>query len=114
MAFFLGGGFPMVFIALFGALAIAHAARFAIWPDRSRIAAILAYAGAVVFAGLAGVCVDLSVVGRNVAQAEVSDEMRPLIVLVGFAESMAPAILGFSIAAVVCLLIAAGLRRSSA
>ena len=110
MQFFLGGGFPMVFIALFGAITIAHAVRFAVWPAPGRARAVVAYAAAVGFAAVAGVCVDLSVTARRAA-TDGGEDMAAWV-LMGASESLAPAILGFAILSVVALAVAVGLRRS--
>jgi hypothetical protein len=112
---FVGGGFPMLFIALFGAIALAQAVRFAVQPLPGRVGPVAAYAAAVGFAAIAGVCVDLSMVGRTVAGAE---DLAPADmarwVLMGVSESMAPAILGFAFLAVIALAVAVGLRRTPA
>lgn len=113
MEFFVGGGFPMVFIALFGSIALAQAVRFAVQPLPERVGPVAAYAAAVGFAAIAGVCVDLAVVGRHVAQAEdLAPAEMARWVLMGIAESMAPAILGFAFLSVIALAVAVGLRRA--
>ncbi|MEQ1500829.1 MAG: hypothetical protein ABMB14_01295 [Myxococcota bacterium] len=115
MGWFVGGGFPMVFIVVFGGIALAGAARFALFPASGRLPAVAAYAAAVVFAALSGVCVDLATTLRSVgALDDVDPEQRARIVMVGAAESLAPAILGFAIVGVVCLIAAIGLRRMPA
>jgi hypothetical protein len=111
--FFVGGGFPMVFIALFGTIALAQAVRFAVQPLPDRVGPVVAYGAAVGFAAVAGVCVDLSVTARHVANAE---ELAPMElarwVLMGVSESLAPAILGFAFLSVIALAVAVGLRRA--
>lgn len=108
MTFFLEGGFPMVFVAVFGGVAFASALRFALHPAHGRVAPIVAYGVAVALVSVAGLCVDLATVFRYCGQ---SDEDRVPILLVGAAESMAPPIFGFSVLAIVALVTAIGLRR---
>lgn len=113
VGFFLAGGFPMVLITLFGLLAAVAAVRFAVRPVARRLAHIGALCLALVFAGLAGVAADLLAVATNVAanpEWSQSDEL-PLVLLVGFGESMTPAILSFSFVAGISLVVALGLRR---
>lgn len=111
MAWFVGGGFPMVFIAVFGAVALAGAVRFALHPMPGRIGPVGAYGAAVALAAIAGVAVDLSFVARVASGEDIPDEMVVRIALMGFSESLAPAILGFAILSVVALVTAVGLRR---
>ena len=111
MGWFVGGGFPMVFITVFGAVALLGAVRFALQPRSGRVAPVVAYGAAVALAALAGVAVDLSVVARVASSEEIASDLRARIVLAGVGESLAPAILGFSILAVVALVTAVGLRR---
>jgi hypothetical protein len=109
MSWFVAGGFPMVFIAVFGLLALAGAGRFA--AVGGPVAPVLAYAAAVGFAALAGVAVDLAFTVRNVVALEVETEQMARMLLMGASESLAPAIMGFAVLAVVFLLTAVGLRR---
>ncbi|MEZ4234576.1 MAG: hypothetical protein R3F59_00105 [Myxococcota bacterium] len=85
MTFFVGGGFPMLFIALFGTIALVQAVWFAIQPRPGRVGPVAAYAAAVGFAAVAGVCVDLAATARHVAQdPDIAPEMVARIVLMGF------------------------------
>lgn len=111
MSWFVGGGFPMVFITVFGAVALLGAVQFALQPRPGRIGPVIAYGAAVALAALAGVAVDLSMVGRVASSEEVASDLRQRIVLAGISESLAPAILGFAILSVVALITAVGLRR---
>jgi hypothetical protein len=108
VAFFLAGGFPMVFVIVFGLVALASAVRFALAPAPGRVGPIVAYGIAVLLVSTAGALVDAGVVLRVVAQAE--DSQVPIL-LVGLSESLSPPILGFSLVAVVALVTAVGLRR---
>jgi len=113
VGFFLAGGFPMVLIAVFGLLAAVAAVRFAIHPLRRRLAHIGALCVALVFSGVAGVAADLHAVATHAAadpEWSTSDQL-PLVLLVGFGESMTPAILSCSFVAGIALVVALGLRR---
>ena len=107
------GGFPMIVIVVVGLLALVAAARFAWSPAPGRLPYIGALALAVGSSAIAGVAVDLVAVSTKVpANPEWADSPDlPLIVLAGFGESLAPAILGAGIVAVTALLVATGLRR---
>ena len=113
MGFFLAGGFPMVLIAVFGLVAVIAAVRFALHPLPRRLAHIGALCVALVFAGVAGVAADLLAVATNVAANPEwsSSEQLPLVLLVGFGESMTPAILSSSFVVGIALVVALGLRR---
>jgi hypothetical protein len=105
----------MVLIATFGVVAAFAAVRFAMRPVAERLAHIGALCVALVFSGLAGVAADLLAVATNVAanpEWSASGEL-PLVLLVGFGESMTPAILSFSLVAGISLVVALGLRRMS-
>ena len=66
MDFFLMGGFPMVAILVFGAVALVNAARFAWAPGPGRVPYQVALGAALVFAGLGGSAVDLMTVAMQV------------------------------------------------
>jgi hypothetical protein len=113
MWFILAGGFPMIVILIVGVIALVGAARFAMTPVARRLPYLGALALAVAATSFAGTCADLLTVSVKVpAHPEMaSNENLPLILLVGFGESLTPAILGAAIVAVVALLVAVGLRR---
>ena len=48
VSFFLSGGFPMVFVLVFGLVAIAASTRFALQPAEGRVGALVAYASSVI------------------------------------------------------------------
>lgn len=115
MSLFLEGGFAMLFVAVFGLVALVSAARYALQPVPGAERAIVAYGAAVLFVSLAGVAIDLDAVGTNVAaHPEWADEAGGLglVVLVGVGEALSPAIVGLAVLGVVSLLLAIGLRRS--
>jgi len=113
MDFFMMGGFPMFLILVFGAVAVANAARFAWAPGPGRVPYQLALGAALLFAGLGGTAVDLMTVALRVPQNEewAADPQVWLIVLTGFGESMAPTILALGTLIAQSLLVALGLRR---
>lgn len=107
------GGAPMVVIVLFGLVALLVAARFAWRPDRAQLPWLGGLSAAVFFSIPAGVAADLATVCTQVpANPELAgSDQLPLIVMVGFGESMAPAILGFGVLSLVALVASVGLRR---
>jgi hypothetical protein len=112
--FLLGGGLPIIFTLVFGLIAVVAAARFAIRPKAQAVAAIKALTSSVIFSSLCGVAADLAAVGKAAPEFAASPEgagQVHLILLVGFAESMAPAILGFGLLQVSWILVAFGYRR---
>ncbi len=114
MTLFLAGGFPMVFVLVFGAVAIASAVRFALAPAGGGAGAVAAYAAAVLCVSVAGAAYDLARVCRYVqAQAPTGDELLTVLVI-GAGESLSPLILGASLVAVAALATAVGLRRRAA
>jgi hypothetical protein len=111
--FFLAGGFPMILITVFGAVAVVSAIRFVFAPSIGRLVHLCALCVALLSAGTAGVAADLRAVSVNVSadpEWATSDEL-PMVLLVGFGESMTPAILSLSIVACVALIAALGVRR---
>jgi hypothetical protein len=114
VSFFLAGGFPMVFVLVFGGVAIASAGRFAMQPVAGGARSIVAYGAAVAFTSIAGLAVDLAAVGYNVVEhPEWAAEAGGIgaVALMGLGEALSPVILGFALLAVTSLLTAVGLRR---
>ena len=113
MDFFLMGGFPMVAILVFGAVALVNAARFAWAPGPGRVPYQVALGAALVFAGLGGSAVDLMTVAMQVPSNPewANDPQVGLIVLTGVGESLTPTILACGALLAQSLLIALGLRR---
>jgi hypothetical protein len=113
MDFFRMGGFPMVVIVVFGALALVNAARFAWAPGPGRVPYQLALGAAILFAGLGGTAVALMTVALTVPSRPewANDPQVAMIVLTGFGESMAPAVLALGALIAQALLVALGLRR---
>lgn len=112
-ALFAAGGIPMFFIVAFGLIALVAAVLFAIRPDVRKVEAVKSLSIATVLSVFAGVASDFAAVGYNVPRhPEWSRSPNVgLIILEGFAESMSPAIFGFSMLAVVWMIMAVGHRR---
>jgi hypothetical protein len=113
MWFILAGGFPMIVILLVGAMTLVGAARFAMTPIPGRLPYLGALALAVAATSFAGMAADLLTVSIKVpGNPELTSSTDlPIILLVGFGESLTPAILGASIVAITAILVAVGLRR---
>jgi hypothetical protein len=76
---------------------------------------VRSFSGATAFSIVSGVCLNLATVGSKVP-AGLEWENRPklpLIVMVGIAESLAPAILGFMLLSLAWTVMAVGYRRLS-
>lgn len=110
----IAGGAPMVGIAIFGLVAIMAAARFAARPSEGNLPYIGALAAAVLCSIPAAVAADLATVSVRVSEGDFGTENLETIVLAGVGESLAPAIFGFSMLAVIALVCAVGLRRRAA
>jgi hypothetical protein len=111
MWFILAGGFPMIVILVVGAIALVGAVRFALTPVAGRLPYLGALSLAVAATSFAGMCADLLTVSVKVPAMLTSSDDLAIILLVGFGESLTPAILGAAIVAVIALLVAVGLRR---
>lgn len=113
MDFMRAGGYSMWLILLLGGVALGVAVWFAIRPGERKLSFLRPMSVATVFAVLSGVFSDLGAVMHHVAnrpEFAQSPDLH-LIVMTGIGESMAPAVLGFSILSVTWLLAAVGLRR---
>jgi hypothetical protein len=112
LTFFLAGGPSMLFVLGLGFAALISAAGFARHPDPRRTGTVIALTVAASFASLNGVAMDLSAVGRNVAQnAEWKNDELSRVVLMGLNESLSPIILGGALLCVTWLVMAFGYRR---
>lgn len=108
------GGFPMWVVLAFGLTALVTAFVFALRPDERNIRFIKGMAAATIFASISGVAIDLSTVAHFVSSRDIESDQRTRIVLEGAGESMAPAVMGFTMVALVALLLAVGARRLDA
>ena len=103
----------MIVILLFGFLALGAAIRFARKPELETVGAVRALSMATTFAVLGGTASDLGAVFHYMVSHDTGDETLTIL-FTGLSESMAPAILGFSLLAVTWFVSAAGLRRVGA
>ncbi len=111
--FFQAGGFVMFFVLGFGALAIAAGVYFARSPDDRRLGLVRALSRTTLFSMLAGIATDFAAVFHNVPNHPewLEGTSLPMVVMTGFAEALAPAILGFTLLALASLVTAVGMRR---
>lgn len=114
LTLFKEGGFPMWAVLAFGLTALVTAFVFAVRPSERNIRFIKGMASATILASIAGVAIDFSTVAHYVSEKEMAADQRWRTVLEGFGESMAPAVMGFTMVALVALLVAVGTRRLDA
>lgn len=111
------GGFPMWFILAFGLVALAAAARYALFPNaaRSRPGFIKAMSDATLWATLACLAADLGTTGWRLTHTEAwrNDPGWHFILIAGFAESMSPLVMGFAFLTLTSLLVAVGRSRET-
>jgi hypothetical protein len=115
MTLFREGGFPMWFLLVFGALSLISSARFALRPAASRLRLAAALSLATLFTVLTAIAAALATVGQQAPGylAQHPEQTLATVLLQGFAESMSPAILGFTMLTLVALFIALGCYRDS-
>ncbi|MBW2704482.1 MAG: hypothetical protein JRF33_27000, partial [Deltaproteobacteria bacterium] len=101
LTFFREGGFSMVLVSLFGLTCLALAVALAIKPSERKLALLRPMSLATIFMVLSGLASNLAAVGKNCAMTPGISDQPDLhkFVLLGIGESMAPAILGFSLLA---------------
>jgi hypothetical protein len=107
------GGWPMWFTLAFGLISLGAGARFAHLGQRRQLGFLIGMSLATLFSVLNGIAADLSAVGHSIGQGYPHDE-RNLVERVaaqGFAESMSPGILGFTLLSLTWMLAAVGLSR---
>ncbi len=107
-------GFPIWFVLAFGALTLLCSARYAATPRVERLALAGALACATLFSTFTAVCADLAAVGHHGPEflAQHPDTQVYALVLQGGAESLSPAIIGFSVLTLAALLTALGCYRA--
>jgi hypothetical protein len=105
------GGFPMVFVIGFGLITLIAAIGFAVRPARRKLPFLRGMSMATLFAILSGICADLAAVGHNVPARLADDPKWYFSLILGFGESMAPGILGFTVLALAWMVSAVGERR---
>ncbi|MDB4981487.1 MAG: hypothetical protein JWM82_2239 [Myxococcales bacterium] len=108
------GGGPILFVVVFGALTFAAAAVFAARGDRRRLSFITWMGLATLLSVGAGLAADFAAVGHDGLEHCAAHHIEPLpCVLLGFAESMAPAIVGFTLLSLAAMLTAVGMSRTA-
>lgn len=114
MWFFLAGGVPMLFVLVFGAVALAAAVAYATRPEPEKLGHLVALGISVLCASFAGVAADLLAVSVKVPTFLEGDGAPGLgvLVLAGFGEAMTPAIVGFTVVSIEALIVAVGMRRA--
>ena len=110
-----GGVIPMMFILVFGLLALGAAFYFAVRPQRRSLGFITSMGLATLFATLAATAADLGATLYAATKAWEAVDAGPLqaahLIVEGFAESTSPGIMGFSFLALTAMLTAVGRRR---
>jgi fluoride ion exporter CrcB/FEX len=103
----------MWFLLAFGVLTLVSAARFATQPKSSRLRLVVALGVATLFTTLTTISADLAEVGHHVADYVALHPALSLsdALLQGAAESMAPAIFGFTVLSLTALVVALGFHR---
>jgi hypothetical protein len=108
------GGGPMLFVLIFGALTFVAAGLFALRGDRRRLGFIAAMGLATLLSIGGGITADLAAVGHHGLARCTEMHIEPTAcLLVGFAESMAPGIVGFTLLSLAAMLAAVGLSRTA-
>jgi hypothetical protein len=105
------GGFQMVFVLGFGLTTLVAAILFAVRPAQRKLPFIRGMSHATLFTILAGICADLAAVGHAIPGRFAEDPKWYYAMILGFGESMAPGIIGFSLLSLVWLVSAVGERR---
>ena len=116
MTLFVEGGFPMWFLLAFGLATLVFAGRFAWVPARRTLKTAFGLGGATAFAALTGIVTDLAAVFRQAPSFWKAHPEATMVevLLQGLAESMAPAIFGFTMLSLAGLIIALGFQREVA
>lgn len=107
------GGFPVFFLLSFGLAALVLAVRFAMAPTQRVFRTCLALCAATLLTSINGIFAALSAVGHHAPDYVKQHPGSTLaeVVLLGFAESMSPGILGFTVLSLVALILALGVYR---
>jgi hypothetical protein len=113
LEFFLAGGVPMLGVVVCGLAALVAAVRFAMSPDRRKVAAIACLSVAALSSSLLGFAADISKVFMMIGKVEEwqKPDVMPLVVIQGAHESLSPVILGLALLTVTWLVMAVGFRR---
>ena len=112
--FMRAGGVGMWVVLAFGLGTLVTAAMFARRPKESLLGFFRGLSKALVFAVLATLSTNLAATFYSVAKRFPEDPHRDVIAMMGVAESLSPAILGFAMLAIAWLVTAVGVRRLGA
>jgi len=114
LTLFQEGGFPMWFLLVFGVMTLVSAARFAARPESTRLRLAGALGLATLFTTLTAICADLAAVGHQAPNylSRHPELSLSSVLLQGAAESMSPAIVGFTIMSLASLVVALGIHRA--
>ena len=117
LTFFRNGGVSMFFILAFGLIALGAAGWYAVRAEKRTLGFIYGMSAATLFSVLSGTASDFGAtwfyVSRMIEkEGPTSSWQMPLFE--GLAESMSPPVMGFSILALVAMLVAVGRRRMDA
>ena len=107
------GGFPVIFLLVFGAFAMTFAVRFAISPSRRFLRISLTLCAATLLTSFNGMFAALAAVGHHAPEYVKQHPGSNLteVVLLGFAEAMSAGILGFTVLSLTALILALGFWR---
>ena len=108
------GGWWMWFILVFGTIALFTSFWFMMKPNERHLGFIKWMSRAVLFSIGAGVSMAFSIVLHVCAHEDMTAEMRTRIMIEGFGESLAPAVMGFAFLALIAVVTAVGQRRLDA
>ncbi|MEQ9502343.1 MAG: hypothetical protein RIT81_36065 [Deltaproteobacteria bacterium] len=115
LEFMRAGGFGIWIVLLFGIITLFSSARFALKPDDGRVGFLRGMSAATVFSIFTAVSSNLAMVMwrvPNVDELGKSPDVH-LIVMMGIAEALTPAILGSAFLTLAWLMIAVGHRRNA-
>jgi hypothetical protein len=108
------GGVPILFAVVFGFLTFFAAGAFAWRGDRRRLGFITWMGVATALSVAGGIAADLAAVGHHGLERCAAQHLEPAAcVLAGLAESMAPAIVGFTLLSLAAMLTAVGMSRTA-
>lgn len=114
--FFQSGGWSMFLVLGLSVVTLGAAIHFARKPAEQHVGMIRGFSVATAFAVLGGMAANLAAVFTHVPgnpEWAQSPDM-PLIVMTGLGESLAPAILGFSVLSIAWMVTGVGVRRLGA
>ena len=99
LEFFLAGGVPMFGVLVCGIAALVAAIRFAMSPDRRKVAAVVSLSVAALASSALGFVADLAAVAGAIQKVEEFQKFDtlPFILIQGFRESLSPVILGLAL-----------------